>query len=43
MEHSSFDVKGINAQDGGTPATELVARSGRGGGGFARALNVEGG
>jgi hypothetical protein len=36
-------VKGLNAQDGGAPATELVAGTGRGGGGCGRAPNGEGG
>jgi hypothetical protein len=36
-------VKGLTAQDGGAPATELVAGTGRGGGGCGRAPNGEGG
>jgi hypothetical protein len=36
-------VKGLNAQDGGAPATELVAGTGRGGGVCGRAPNGEGG
>jgi hypothetical protein len=36
-------VKGLNAQDGGAPATELVAGTGRGGGAWGRAPNGEGG
>jgi hypothetical protein len=41
---SSHSVKGLNAQDGGAPATELVAGTGRGGGGgCGRAPYGEGG
>jgi hypothetical protein len=39
-----WTVKGLNAQDDGAPATELVAGTGRGGGGgCGRAPNGEGG
>jgi hypothetical protein len=43
LKDKTLSVKGLSAQDGGAPTTELIAGTGRGGGVCGRAPNGEGG